>query len=279
MIKVLTGLMIGGALLSAQMVAGVAVVVKDQAITIHDIKHEMQVSNVSKELAINTLIRKKLEESEIKDKKITVSSTEVYDDIKETAKRNNMTVGGLYDAALSSNGITSSELKQKVKEKLLAQKLYNAIAFSKATRPTETQLREYYELHKNEFSHPESFKTIVYQSESQMSLAGKMQNPMLNTPDVLTMEKEFIYNQISPNLAALLEKTPVNSFSQIVPDGQGKFISFYIQAIEGLKSVDFETLKPQIENMVMGKAREQVLSDYFARLKENTEIHILRDIQ
>ena len=77
-----------GISLSANMVAGVAIVVKERAITLHDIKKEMQVSQVSKEMAINTLVRQKLEEAEIKTRKISVSSTEVYDDIKETAKRN-----------------------------------------------------------------------------------------------------------------------------------------------------------------------------------------------
>ena len=108
--------LVSGVALSANMVAGVAIVVKDEAITLYDIKKEMRVSNVSKEMAINTLIRQKLEESEIESRKISVSSMEVYDDIKDTAKRNSMSISELYGAALNSSGISSADLKMKVKE-------------------------------------------------------------------------------------------------------------------------------------------------------------------
>ena len=52
--------LVSGVALSANMLAGVAIVVKDEAITLHDIKKEMEVSNVSKEMAINTLVRQNL---------------------------------------------------------------------------------------------------------------------------------------------------------------------------------------------------------------------------
>ena len=119
--------------LSAEMVGGVAVVVKDRAITLYDIQKEMQSSNVSKEMAANALIREKLEESEIEERKIKVTSGEVYDDIKQTAKRNNMSVNDFYEAALSARGIGSAGVKKKVKQRLLATKLYQAIAYSKVS--------------------------------------------------------------------------------------------------------------------------------------------------
>ena len=268
-----------GISLSANMVAGVAIVVKERAITLHDIKKEMQVSQVSKEMAINTLVRQKLEEAEIKTRKISVSSTEVYDDIKETAKRNNMSISALYEAALNSNGISSSELKAKVKQKLLAQKLYDSIAYSKASRPTEGELKEYYDLNKEKFSHPESFTTVIYQTTDKLALTKKMQNPMFYAPQIQTQEQELPYDRIAPELANLLQNTPVNSFSPIVPDGKGGHMSFYIKSVKGAQDLGFEKMRAQIENIIMSKKREQVLGDYFARLKDNAEINILRTVE
>lgn len=269
-------MLISGVALSANMVAGVAIVVKDRAITMHDIKREMQLSNVNEKKAIDILIRQKLEESEIKTRKISVSSTEVYDDIKETAKRNNMSVSSLYERALNSNGISSAELKKKIKQKLLSQKLYSAIAYSKASKPTETELKEYYELNKENFSHPESFTTMMYKSSDQHALSQKVQNPMFYAPQIQTIEQVLPYDKIAPELAALLERTEINSFTPVVSDGQGSFVSFYIKEIKGSKNLGFEDMKNQIENIIMSKKREQVLGNYFARLKDNAQINFLR---
>ena len=271
--------LVSGVALSANMLAGVAIVVKDEAITLRDIKKEMEVSNVSKEMAINTLVRQKLEESEIKTRKISVSNTEVYDDIKQTAQRNNMSVGQLYEAALNANGISSNELKIKVKQKLLAQKLYNSIAYSQASRPTENELKEYYDLHKESFSHPSSFTAVIYQTTDQYALTKKIENPMFYAPQIQTQEQELQYDRISPELASLLQKTAVNTFTPIVPDANGGYMSFYVKAIKGVQDLGFEKMRGQIENEILSKKREQVLGDYFARLKENAEINILRSVE
>jgi peptidyl-prolyl cis-trans isomerase SurA len=271
--------LVSGIALSANMVAGVAIVVKDEAITLHDIQKEMRVSNVSKEMAINTLVRQKLEEAEIKTRKIDVSNTEVYDDIKQTAQRNNMSVGQLYEAALNANGISSNELKIKVKQKLLAQKLYNSIAYAQASRPTEGELKEYYDLNKESFSHPSSFTTVIYQTTDQYALTKKIENPMFYAPQIQTQEQELQYNRISPELANLLQKTAVNTFTPIIPDGKGGHMSFYVKAIKGVEDLGFEKMRGQIENEILSKNREQVLGDYFARLKENAEINVLRSVE
>ena len=123
--------------LSAEMVGGVAVVVKDKAITIYDIEKEMQSSNLNMQNAANILIRQKLEEAEIKERRITVSSGEVYDDIKKTAKRNNMSVSNFYEAALNTSGLDSQEVKEKVKQKLLSQKLYSSITYTQLSQPSD----------------------------------------------------------------------------------------------------------------------------------------------
>jgi peptidyl-prolyl cis-trans isomerase SurA len=267
-----------GVALSASMVAGVAAVVKDKAITLLDVQKEMQTSNVNEQGALDILIRQKLEESEIKERKLEVSSAEVYEDIKQTAARNNMTVSQLYEAALNANGISSSELKEKVKQKLLAQKLYMAIAYSKISRPSENELKEYYELHKKRFSHPSSFVVDIYQSADKSALVQKMQNPMLFTPEVQIQAQEFPYDKIAPELAELLNNTPLNSFSQIIPDGKGAFASFYMKNIKGAKNLSYEQLKMEIENEIAAKQREQVLGDYFVKLRENAGIQILRTL-
>jgi len=262
--------------LNAEMIGGVAIVVKNKAITLYDIKKEMRSSKVSMQMATNALIRQKLEESEITERRIKVSNSEVYDDIKETAKRNKMSVNDFYEAALNANGLDSTELKEKVKQKLLSKKLYMAIAYSQVSEPSETELKEYYKLNKAKFLHPSAFTAVIYQAKSKSTLQNKIDNPMFHSPEVTTNEQVLPYDRISPELANLLESTSINNFTAIIPDGKAGYISFYIKKIHNAGEDNFNNLKNQITNIIMAQKRERVLGDYFARLKDNADIQVIR---
>lgn len=262
--------------INAEIVDGVAVVVKGSAITLYDIKKEMKISKVDVKQATDRLIRKKLEELEIIERNIAVSSSEVYDDIKKTAASNNMNVSEFYEAIRNSNGLSSSELKVKIKEKILSQKLYGSIAYSSVSQPNDSEIQEYYNLHKDSFAHPSSFKVTIYHSNDGARLQEKIDNPMFYAPDIKTEDQILPYDKISPQLASLLEQTPVNTFTKVVPDGSSGFISFYLKDIEAAKESGYESSKNKIINMIMAEQREQVLGDYFARLRHNADIKTIR---
>jgi len=265
-----------GTLLNAELVNGVAIIVKGEAITLRDLTQEMRITKVNLEDAKQILIRKKLEAAEIKERNIKVASSEVYEDIKKIASRNNMNVSELYEAVRSSSGLTSTEFKKKTKERLLSQKLYSAIAYTSISEPTEEEAQEYYELHKDDFSHPAGFTVIVYTSKDKARLQEKMDNPMFYSPDLHSTEQRLEYDKISPELAKFLSKQKVDSFTPIVPNGKGAHMTFYIKDIESAKEAGFRTIRNQIVNLIMGDKREQVLSDYFARLKGNADIKEIR---
>jgi len=265
--------------LNAQMIDAVAIVVKGKAITLYDIKKEMKVSKVDAKRAADALIRKKLEEIETDERKITVNSSEVYDDLKKTASRNNLNVSEFYKAVRDANGMSSKDLKIKVRERLLSQKLYSAIAYSHVSEPSKEEIAEYYELHKENFAHPSSFSVIIYQAQSQKALEEKIANPMFNAPSVSTSEQVLPYERISPELASLLEKTPQYSYTTVLPDGKGGHMSFYIQSIESAEEGGVGSVTNQIKSMITAEKREQVLGDYFARLRLNADIKTLREVE
>jgi len=266
-------------LLNAAVYNGVAIVVKDKAITLLDIKNEMKNSKIDAKKAADILIRQKLEEVEIDERKITVSSTEVYDDIKKMASRNNMNISDFYDAVRDSNGMSSTDFKAKMKQKLLSQKLYQAIAYSSLSEPSESEVEEYYEMHKENYKHPSAFTCIIYDSKDKEMLQTKVDNPMFYSPEIVTNEQVLPYGKISPELASLLERTKLNSFTNVIPNGRGGFMSFYMKEIESAKEGGLESVRDQIVNSIMGEKREQVLGDYFARLKHNADINVIREVE
>jgi len=264
------------ALLNAEVYDGVAIVVKEKAITLYELKKEMEISNIDAKKASDILIRKRLEEYETQERKISVDSSEVYEDIKKTAARNNLNISEFYEAVREANGLSSAELKEKIKHKLLSQKLYGAIAYSSIAQPSEEEIKEYYELHKDNFIHPGSFTVVIYHAKEKERLQEKINNPMFYSPDIQTDEQVLPYERISPELASLLEKTPLNNFTPVVPDGKNGYMSFYIKAIESVKEGGIQGAQEQIVNTIMADKREQILGDYFAKLRHNADINIIR---
>ena len=261
---------------NAVMIDGVAIVVKGDAITLLDVKKEMQKSHVDVKKASSILIRKKLEELEIKERDISVSSGEVYDELKQTASRNHMSISEFYDAVRNSTGMSSEELKESIKQRLLSRKLYGAIAYSVISQPSESEIEEYYELHKDDFAHPSAFNVIIYGSRDKAKLQEKIDNPMFYSPDVQTNEQVLPYDRITPELASLLSRTPQSSFTAVIPDGKGGFMSFYMKEVKSAKESGLESVKNQVINLIMAKKREQVLGNYFARLRNNADIQTIR---
>ena len=261
---------------NAEIVGGVAIVVKGEAITLYELKEEMNKSNVDIENASNILIRKKLEEIEMKKRNINVDSSEVYEEIKKSAARNNMSVNAFYAAELNSNGINSTQLKKKIKNNLERKKLYSSISYSHLEEPTDSEIEEYYNLHKNDLVQPSSFSVVIYQTNNKEILSQKIQNPMFNSSQISYNEQTLPYDRISPELANLLKRTAINNFSPIVPNGKGGYMTFYLKKIVSAQDSGFENMKNLIKNLITSEKREQVLSDYFARLRVNAEINVIR---
>ncbi len=194
----------------------------------------------------------------------------------KTASRNNLNISEFYEAVREANGLSSTELKEKVKHKLLSQKLYSAIAYSSVSQPSETEVEEYYEMHKDSYKHPSSFTVIIYGAKDKARLQEKINNPMFYSPDIKTNEQVLPYDRISPELASLLERTALNSFTAVVPDGKSGHMSFYVKSIQSAEEGGIESVKNQIVNSIMAEKREQVLGDYFARLRHNADINVIR---
>ncbi len=263
-------------LLQAAIYNGVAIIVKDQAITLFEIQEKMHTLHIDAKRASDMLIRQKLEAIEIKEKGIHVENAEVYDEIAKTASRNKLTVSEFYEAVRNSSGLSSTQLKDKIKQRLLTQKLYMSIAYSAVSEPSQEEMHEYYDLHKAELQHPTAFDVVIYQSFNKKKLQEKIDNPMFYSPEIKRSEQTLKYNAISPELAKLLEKTPLNHFSPALPDGKKQYVSFYVKSITSAAKSSFDDLKEEIKNRMMQAQRESVLTDYFARLRQNVLINTLR---
>jgi len=262
--------------LSAQMVDGIALLVKEEPITLYEIKQKMQEERLTQAQAVDMLIREKLEAQEIKQRELVVSPSDVQDRIAQIAQQNNLTASQLYDAVWSTQHLSRDAFETKLKKTMLTQKLYSAIAMANMDEPGDEEMREYYRLHAEKFSHPETFDVTVYRAQAQGELQRKMNNPMLNLPGVTTQEASLPYAQLEPGLVNLLDKTENGAFTPILPDPKGGYVSFYVRNRSLPVMQPYEQVKMQVQEEMMADKREQTLKDYFERARLNAEIKTIR---
>ena len=260
----------------ANTINGIAILVKDEPITLYEIEQEMQKSQRPLKEVTALLIRQKLEELEVKERHLNISSQEVYAEIEKLADQNKLTVMQLYEAVLSAQKMSEKEFKTAIKKKLLSQKLFNAIAFSHMEEPSDDEEEEYYRLHQQMFTHPESFTVSIYSSKSQSRLKEKTENPMFYAPDVKSERTTLQYDAINPRLAEIIMKTELNNFSPILPGPDNTYMSFYVEEKNDFVTQPLEKARREISNIIMGEKREQVLGDYFDRLRLNADIRMIR---
>ena len=262
--------------LQAALIDGIAILVKEEPITLYDIEQKMNEEHLSQAQAVDALIREKLEAQEIKQRELVVTPGEVQERIAQIAQQNNLSTSQLYDAVWSTQHLTREAFETKLKKTMLTQKLYGAVAMANMEEPDEDQMHEYYRLHADKFSHPETFNVTVYHAPAQGELQRKMDNPMLNLPEVTTQEASLPYARIEPGLVNLLNKTKDGTFTPILPDPKGGYVAFFVRNRSMPVMQPFEQVKMQVQDEMMADKREQTLKDYFDRARLNADINIIR---
>jgi len=257
-------------------IGGVAVLVKNSPITLYEVTQEMKLSGTDATKSADALIRKKLEQLEAQEKKIVVTASEINEEMQRMAKQNNLSIEQFLDAMKTARGIDESDLKAKIEESIRGQKLYNSIAMSKMAQPTPAEEADYYQLHLDEFSHPDSYDVTIYVANSAETLQAKLEDPMRDVPNISTKDEKIPAKNINPQLAQILNKIEVGKFGPILPNGKESFMSFYMKDKQNLVTENLDTVRPQIDNMIMGEKRNQVLNDYFTRLRLSAAIKVIR---
>ena len=257
-------------------IGGIAITIDGEVITLYEINQEQAISHLSVKKTVDQLIRLKLERIEAKKRHIKVSNSEVLDDLKKMAENNQMSLSQLYDAMNSSKGLTESQVKDKTRERLLKDKIFNAIAMSEMEEPSDDEVEEYYELHLEDYTAPKSIDAVLYSSKSKTDLQQKVANPMLYLPSVTTENIELETAKINPRLAELLIKTEDSHFTPVLPQGKDGHMAFYVVKKNGMDTPPLSLLRAQVENTIMEHKREQILGEHFQRMRVNADIKVLR---
>ena len=258
----------------AGLVDAISIVVDDQPITLYEIYKAEHQLGLSKKKAVEYLIDQKLRKEELARLGIHVDEFDVDNAIEKIARQNGIDSLKLREI-LARKGVNWEDYKKKVKEKLLQDRLYEKIVSTKIQPPSEQTLREYYQLHINEFSMPEAIRVIQYTAPDRKALYEAMHNPMAQIPGVTREPQTIPAAKLNRQLLYLLTQTPKGKFTEPIPVN-GQYVAFFVQDFINPHPIPFDQVKQQVYAKWMEEKRKEAIKSHFEKLRAEADVKVLR---
>lgn len=268
------GALFGASLASAKLIDGISVLVNSEPITLYEIHMLSRQEHIDLQKALNILIQKRLEVSQIKKLHINASDFEVSDEIGKIAKKNGMSKEGFLEM-IERKGISVQEYKEDIKSELESKKLYSRIYSNNSISPTTEEMRAYYEKNIERFTKTKTFDVTMYKSSSIDSLKEKISSPMSIVSDVISQNIVLNANMLDRRSAYVLNITPVKSFTQPFKDEKG-YVVYFINKKIGSVPVSFSEAKPLIQREFLKIYDRKKVDNYFNKLKADANIEVIR---
>ncbi len=258
----------------AQFLDAIAIDVEGEPITTLEIQAVQQKLKMSKQAAVETLIKDRLEKAAIKKAGIEISKEEIEAKINAIATSKRLTKEKMR-VLLAQKGLTWESYIEQLKMEMKKERFFQEVILSTIERPSDDELKAYYETHKELFSNaPRQMSLILYSSNSAQSLQKAMANPIepidgVNKKNILASS-----NEMSPALLNLIEQTPINTFTKPINTGKG-FVAYYVKS-KGSGQSGFAAVKNAVMAHWMQEQRIQAGKDFLNKLKSNANIRIIR---
>ena len=259
----------------ARTLDAIAMTVNGEPITLYEIKAFSKKAHIPKEDAVNALIQQKIEVEQMQKQGIFATPDEVDHRIDLIAKQNHMNLAQ-FRIALTKEGKTLDSLKKDIATQIKKEKLYQKILAGKLKKPSDEEIREYYNKHKKEFTIPGKIKIQEYLSNDPKALQAIKMQPMLMLPNVKITPRTVDPAKTNPQLVQMLLQTPVKTFTPIITIGKNLVAMFFVQRKNRASTVPFEQVKQNILMRIMKDQEEANLIAYFEKKKAEADIKVLR---
>ena len=259
---------------SAQIIDAMAIDVEGEPITTLEIQAVAQKLQMSKQAAVETLIKDRLEKSAIKKANIQVSNAQVEAKIQAIASAKGLTQAKM-QSILAQQGLTWESYLMQVKTEMKKEIFFQQVILSTIQRPSDSELKEYYNTHQSDFANaPKQMSLVLYKSQTAAALQQAILNPIKPTMGV---QKENILaasNELSPQLLNLINATPAKSFTKPINTGKG-FIAYFVKS-KGSSQGGFLSVKNAVTNRWLQEQRVKAGQDFLNKLKANAKIRVIR---
>jgi len=270
----LISLLFGSVTAFGGLVNAVSIVVDGEPITLYEIYKTTKETRLPKEKAVEYLIKERLKDKELKRLAIVVDDFDVNQEIERIANQNGINSLELR-TILANKGIDWDKYKQNIRKKLKEQQLYQRILSTKIEQPSQERLKEYYQIHKDEFFIPEAINLIQYFAPNKQALEQIMQNPLANVAGVTQQMQTIPSKKLDQQLLFMLTKTPKGEFTQIIPTAKG-FTTFFVQGFVNQSLIPFDDIKEHIYAKWMEEKQKEAIESHFEKMRAIANIKVLR---
>ena len=259
----------------AQVIDAIAIDVEGEAITTLEIQAVQEKMGMSKQAAVEALIKDRLEQSALTKAHIQIDSAEVQAKAQAIASSKGLTQEQMKNI-LAQKGLTWDTYIQQLTLEMKKERFYREHILSTVTTPSEAELESYYNMHKDKFSDaPTQMSLVAYTATTPHSLKEAITNPMRPVTGVQKKNILATSTEMSPALLTLINATPVGSFTKPVNTGKG-FVSYFVKSKGTAGQGGFQSVKKSVAMMWMQEQRVQAGQDFFNKLKSNAKIRVIR---
>ncbi len=274
MLKMLLILSIFTTFSFARVVGGIAMLVNGDPITTYELKSFARKNGISMNDAVNSLIQQKLELQEAAKLGISANSLEIDNEMLKLAKKNGLSLDA-FKKEVAREGKSLSELQENIRKKIIKDKLYQAILSSSLEKPTEDDLKRFYDLHSKELNAPTKVDVIQYVSLDKERLKTKLRTPAFPIDQVSEGRTSVPLNAVPPQLAEVLLKTKKGHYTPILNIGQGRYVAFMVLK-KHQKHITYESIKPKLFGAYVNERQQAKLIEFFEKKKSEANIKVIR---
>ncbi len=263
------------AILNANTIDGIAIKVDGNIITLYEISELQKAKKISRQSAVDELINEKLKENEIRRLNIKVDDSRINDEMNNIAMANKITRAEL-ENALVAQKINIDEYKAELKNHITNRELMQKILQTNSALTSESDLMAFYEKNKDEFKIPTKIKVTSYTATSDVELQRFLQNPMMLNPNIQSKDEEIDIRSLPMQVIGVFLDTPEKRFTPVLNSGN-TLIVFFIKEKGGKEILPFESAKTMVMQKYSQARENDILNEYFAKIKANTRIEIVRE--
>jgi hypothetical protein len=263
--------------LNSQIIDSIAIDVDGEPITTLDIEAVQAKFNLSKKAAIEILIKNRLESGAVERANIEVSPEEIEAEIDRIASSKRISRKDM-KLTLFKKGLTWEEYKEQLAMNIKKKKFFAKNILATISKPSDEELKLYYETHKDKFSKAGSIRQvslILYASNSSKRLQEAIDNPMKMIDGVQRKSMLVNSNEMNPRIFKIIDSTPSGSFTKPINTGRG-FVSYFVKSKSNQGEVGFEAVKNSVAMAWMQEERMKASNNFLNKLKDNASIRVIR---
>lgn len=259
----------------AQVLDAIAIDVEGEPITTLEIQAVQEKMSLSKQAAVEALIKDRLEKSALKKAHIQIDPAEVQAKVQAIARSKGMSLEQM-KTILAQKGLTWDVYIKQLTIEMKKERFYREHILTTVTPPSDAELETYYNMHKDKFSAaPTQMSLVAYAAATPESLKEAMENPMRPVAGVQKKNILATSSEMSPALLNLINATSSGSFTKPVNTGKG-FVAYFVKSKGTASQGGFQAAKKNVTMMWMQEQRVQAGQDFFNKLKSNANIRVIR---